>query len=144
TASYTIPGGLSFNARLSVTAGDGSGAYTDDFNKASDLSGTCSTFTGGATCSDVTPPATSTTVSSTTSASATSTSSTGIPTPTVKPIVGGYEFVSCWTEGTGARALGGAAFAYDEMPLESCMANCTGFDYWGTEYGRECYCGNSL
>ncbi|KXX74595.1 putative fungistatic metabolite [Madurella mycetomatis] len=144
TASYTIPGGLSFNARISVTAGDGSGAYTDDFNKASDLSGACSTFTGGATCSDVTPPATSTTVSSTTSVSATSTSSTGTPTPTVKPIVGGYEFVSCWTEGTGARALSGAAFAYDEMTLESCMTNCTGFDYWGTEYGRECYCGNSL
>ena len=24
------------------------------------------------------------------------------------------------------------------------MGNCTGFDYWATEYGRECYCGNSL
>jgi hypothetical protein len=30
------------------------------------------------------------------------------------------------------------------MTLESCMANCTGFDYWATEYGRECYCGNNL
>jgi hypothetical protein len=53
-------------------------------------------------------------------------------------------FVDCWTEGSGVRALSGAAFAYDEMTLESCMANCTGFDYWATEYGRECYCGNSL
>ncbi len=30
------------------------------------------------------------------------------------------------------------------MTLETCMTNCTGFNYWGTEYGRECYCGNSI
>lgn len=58
--------------------------------------------------------------------------------------MGGYRLVSCWTEGVGARALDGAAFAYSSMTLESCMSNCTGFDYWGTEYGTECYCGNSL
>ncbi|KAL2179114.1 uncharacterized protein P884DRAFT_239711 [Thermothelomyces heterothallicus CBS 202.75] len=162
SGSFTIPGGLSYNARISVTAGSNATAYTDDFNKASDLSGTCGTFTGGATCSDVTPPSTSSVTSSTTStssssASVTSTTSgsssstasttastTASPTPAVKPTVGGYVFVSCWTEGTGVRALSGATFAYDEMTLESCMANCTGFDYWATEYGRECYCGNSL
>jgi hypothetical protein len=155
SGSFTIPGGLSYNARISVTAGSGATAYTDDFNKASDLAGTCGAFTGGATCSDVTPPSSSTVTSSTTSVpvssstsvSATvtsSSSSTAAPTPAIKPTVGGYVFVDCWTEGTGARALGDAAFAYDEMTLESCMANCTGFDYWATEYGRECYCGNSL
>ncbi|KAK4127792.1 heme peroxidase [Parathielavia appendiculata] len=152
SASFTIPGGLSHNARISVAAGSNANAYTDAFNKASDLSGTCGTFTGGTTCSDVTtssvitsttsvPPSSSTSVPATTTSSS---SSTGSPTPAVKPTVGGYVFVSCWTEGSGVRALTGAAYAYDEMTLESCMANCTGFDYWGTEYGRECYCGNSL
>lgn len=151
SASLNIPGGLSFNSRISVTAGSGATAYTDDFNKASDLGGTCGTFTGGATCADVTTPptpsSTSVPVSSSTSVPVTTTSSsssTAAPTPAIKPTVGGYVFVDCWTEGTGARALGGAAFAYDEMTLESCMTNCTGFDYWATEYGRECYCGNSL
>ncbi len=149
SASFTIPGGLSFNARISVTAGEGASAYTDDFNKASALPGTCGVFTGGATCSNVTiPSSTSSTAPSTTSVPTSSTSvavsSTAAPTPAVKPVVGGYVFVDCWTEGTGARALGDAAFAYDGMTLESCMTNCTGFDYWGTEYGRECYCGNSL
>lgn len=160
SASYTIPGGLSFNARISVTAGEGETVYTDDFNKASDLSGTCGTFTGGATCADVTiptatpsvPGSTSATVPVTTTGSTTvpvtttdsTTSPTGEPTPEIKPTVGGYVFVDCWTEGAGERALNGPAFAYDEMTLESCMGNCTGFDYWGTEYGRECYCGNSL
>ncbi|KAL2197417.1 hypothetical protein P885DRAFT_77108 [Corynascus similis CBS 632.67] len=154
SGSFTIPGGLSYNARISVTAGSGTTAYTDDFNKASDLSGTCGAFDGGATCSDVTPPSTSSATSSTTSTASSSTtdsstvtsssSTTAAPTPTVKPTVGGYVFVDCWTEGTGVRALSGATFAYDEMTLESCMTNCTGFDYWATEYGRECYCGNNL
>lgn len=75
-----------------------------------------------------------------------STVSSPIPTESLhhQEVIGGYRLVSCWTEGDGARALGGASFAYDSMTLESCMTNCTGFDYWGTEYGRECYCGNSL
>jgi hypothetical protein len=24
------------------------------------------------------------------------------------------------------------------MTLEQCMADCTGFSYWGVEYGGEC------
>lgn len=58
--------------------------------------------------------------------------------------MGGYELVSCWRDDAGARALGDAFFAYDEMTLESCMANCTGYNYWGTEYGRECWCGDVI
>jgi len=30
------------------------------------------------------------------------------------------------------------------MTLASCAANCTNYDYFGTEYGRECYCGYTL
>ncbi|KAF5006235.1 hypothetical protein FDECE_7395 [Fusarium decemcellulare] len=30
------------------------------------------------------------------------------------------------------------------MTLENCAAFCDGFTYFGAEYGRECYCGNSL
>ncbi|CAJ2507996.1 Uu.00g091820.m01.CDS01 [Anthostomella pinea] len=60
--------------------------------------------------------------------------------------LGGYRLVDCKKESTvpGTRALGSASFAYDGMNLESCMGNCTGYAYWGTEYGRECYCSNSL
>ena len=203
TADYSIPGGLSYNARFSVTAGSETSAISDSFNRASDLTGTCQPFSGGATCNNGTVPsssvvsstasstvvssssvvssATSTVISSTVSSTAsssvvsssassvpssvvsstavsstasstvvsssrtvTSSSTSGTPTPAIKEIVGGYRFVHCRTEGSGARALSGASFAYDGMTLESCMTNCTGFDYWGTEYGRECYCGNSL
>ena len=156
SASYTIPGGITYNARLDVS----SGQYGDFFNLASTLAGTCLPYSGSATCGSVTTPSStsssaasstqagsSTQVStSSTAASSTvaSTSSTSSPSPTlaIKPQVGGYNFVGCWTEGVGTRALTGAAFAYDGMTLETCMVNCTGFAYWGTEYGRECYCGN--
>ncbi|KAL7625666.1 hypothetical protein AAE478_004887 [Parahypoxylon ruwenzoriense] len=89
----------------------------------------------------------SSSASSSATISSTSTSSTA-PTETLhhRESLGGYVLVGCRTESTaaGTRALGNAAFAYDSMTLESCMANCTGYTYWGTEYGRECYCGDSL
>lgn len=42
------------------------------------------------------------------------------------------------------RALSGAASANDLMTIEMCAASCAGYTYFGTEYGRECYCGNSF
>lgn len=34
--------------------------------------------------------------------------------------------------------------AVDTTNLDSCMTFCKAFKYFGAEYGRECYCGNSL
>ncbi|KAL7925365.1 heme peroxidase [Trichoderma austrokoningii] len=69
---------------------------------------------------------------------------TTVASPTHRPTVGGYVMVSCWTEGDAVRALGGNSYANDSMTLESCMDYCSSYVYWGTEYGRECYCGNTL
>jgi hypothetical protein len=30
------------------------------------------------------------------------------------------------------------------MTLDLCAASCSGYTYFGVEYGRECYCGNSF
>lgn len=169
SASYTIPGGLSYAAKLSVTAGSNS----DSFNKASDLGGSCATFSGTASCttpgsgsgggndpdasstvaapsSTVEPSSISSIVKSIGTTDTTDTSSTA-PTATNGPArklsVASYTRLRCATEGSGVRALTGASFAYDTMTLESCAANCTAagpFAYFGTEYGRECFCGNSL
>ncbi|KAK0719759.1 hypothetical protein B0H67DRAFT_599414 [Lasiosphaeris hirsuta] len=159
SARYTIPGGLSYNARLTVISGFGATSFTDDFNHAGSLSGTCEVWAGTAACPDITsssvsPPTASApsstqiaSLSSTSTSATTLTRSTAAPsstTPTRELTVGGYSLVGCQTEGNGARALSGPAFAYDGMTLETCMGNCTGFDFWGTEYGRECYCGNTL
>ncbi|ELQ37188.1 hypothetical protein M0657_004522 [Pyricularia oryzae] len=149
SATFSIPGGRSFAARLDIVSGAGETAVSDAFNLAADLAGTCQPFAGSQACADVT--VTTAIPSSTnppTSTSATTTPPVVTPTPTGVPEhiqnLGDYELVSCWTEGVGVRALAGATFVYDGMTLETCMGNCTGFAYFGTEYGRECYCGNSL
>jgi hypothetical protein len=141
SVDYNIPGGLSFESFVDVVSGDGASVMTDSFKDLNEIGGTCQAYSGSTTCGSVSVSTTSAVPTST----RTSTSSAA-PTATLshRPTIGGYKLVSCWTEGTTGRALTGPNFAYDGMTLETCMSNCTGFDYWGTEYGRECYCGNSL
>ncbi|KAH6711606.1 hypothetical protein BKA61DRAFT_554745 [Leptodontidium sp. MPI-SDFR-AT-0119] len=83
-------------------------------------------------------------VSSTSSVFSSSSTPTASPTLGNKPTVGSYNYYQCRTEGVGVRALSGAASANDLMTVEMCAASCAGFTYFGTEYGRECYCGNSF
>ncbi|KAI0122886.1 hypothetical protein BJ170DRAFT_116294 [Xylariales sp. AK1849] len=166
-ANYTIPGALTYAAKIDVISGDGSASFTDDFNAASELSGTCRTFssppaslcsTGSSSTTSSSssssgpssPSTTSSTTPSPTSSSATTSSTTSSSTGPAASLshrqtIGGYTLVGCQKEPTsGNRALNAASFAYDGMTLDSCLKNCTGYSYWGTEYGRECYCGDSL
>jgi len=70
-----------------------------------------------------------------------------IPTPTgtlaPKPTVTPYLRIGCYEE-LPTRALTGGTFPNDAMTLELCATSCHGFTYFATEYGRECYCGNSI
>jgi hypothetical protein len=79
--------------------------------------------------------------------STTTSVSSGTPVPTSPSRtrrVGDYLLQGCWTEGTNVRALAGKTYARDDMTLNDCADFCDGFTYFGTEYGRECYCGNAL
>jgi hypothetical protein len=58
--------------------------------------------------------------------------------------VGNYDWYGCRTEATAMRALSAATFASDDMTLEACQAYCSAYTYFGVEYSRECYCGNSF
>jgi hypothetical protein len=60
--------------------------------------------------------------------------------PSNAPTVGNYSYESCRTEGTAGRALTSRATASDTMTIETCAAFCSGFTYFGTEFGRECMC----
>jgi hypothetical protein len=54
--------------------------------------------------------------------------------------VGPYNYIGCYTEGNGIRALEGAAFYdYPAMTLEECLKDCNGYEWWGVEYGGECW-----
>ncbi|KAI0119166.1 heme peroxidase [Daldinia grandis] len=161
TADFTGLGDLAYASKIDVISGSDSSSVTDDFNAASDLEATCKPFqnppTSACTTEQLSTSLGSSTASSTsvslsttfsTTVSTTSTSSTA-PAETLqhRQDIGEYVLVGCQKESTvqGTRALGGAAFAYDNMTLEDCMNNCSDYIYWGTEYRREvCYCGNSL
>ncbi|ROT36896.1 WSC domain-containing protein [Sodiomyces alkalinus F11] len=71
----------------------------------------------------------------------------GAPTevdPEHPETIGSYNWYGCQTEGTGTRALSAKTFADDDMTLAACEAFCDGYTFFGTEYGRECYCGNQF
>ncbi|CAA7261980.1 unnamed protein product [Cyclocybe aegerita] len=74
---------------------------------------------------------TSTSTSTTTSASATATS---------------WSSYGCVAEGTtgSRRALTGPSYSQSNMTPTICQSLCSGYQYAGVEYSRECYCGNSL
>ena len=57
-----------------------------------------------------------------------------------------YNYVGCYNETANGRALSGLAPAAPANggSLETCAASCQGFVYFGSEYGGECYCGNSF
>lgn len=135
---YTIySGSVDINSTVGTKYGVISGAFADSFKDPASLGATCSVL-------GTTPPSTtSSTVVSTSSTSIKTTSSAPTSTPTLahKPTVGAYTFQGCYTEGVGVRALSpGAFFNYTAMTLELCASDCTGFNYFGVEYGGECKC----
>ncbi|KND93947.1 putative fungistatic metabolite [Tolypocladium ophioglossoides CBS 100239] len=156
SSDYSVEGGMVYQSYVDVTAS----IQTDGFKSLTGIGGTCKAFDNPAPCDGVDPPVSTSTASTTgptvppvtstttqgVNTTATVTTSTTGPTATLhhRDIVGGYKMVSCWTEGDNTRALDGISFANDTMTLEKCMAYCSAYVYWGTEYGRECYCGNAL
>ncbi|KAM7183562.1 WSC domain containing protein [Rhypophila sp. PSN 637] len=127
---------------------------------------TSSSTTSTTTTSSTTSSSTSTTVSSTSTTSSSSsasptsstlatssllttiTSSASSEQPTFTPAyppVQGYNWVDCYQEpSSGQRLLRGAQLAADDMTLEKCATFCASWPYFGTEYGRECFCGLAL
>ena len=66
--------------------------------------------------------------------------------PSTIPRVGNYDYVGCYSEATAGRALGGKAppAPDDGTTIESCLASCQGYKYFGMEFSNECYCGDSF
>lgn len=64
--------------------------------------------------------------------------------PEQPALAGDYVLVGCQTDHGGNRSLKDKTMADDEMSNELCATFCQGFKFFGTEYGRECWCGNEL
>ncbi|KAI8965802.1 putative glyoxal oxidase [Daldinia sp. FL1419] len=81
-----------------------------------------------------------------TSTSSTSSASSSPTAPSQPLAIGDYIWYGCQTEATNIRALSLYTYSDDAMTLDSCQAFCSskGTTYFGTEYARECYCGNKF
>ena len=93
--------------------------------------GTSSTTSSGSTSSTITTTSTSSSVS---------------PTPTGpidNPGNADYNFLGCYTEPPTGRALT-LLTGSDTMNVITCLGICSSYEYAGLEYGRECWCGNTL
>ena len=134
TASSTISTSASSTdtATLSTTASSttSSTPTTSSTTTAEPTSTTSSTTSASPT------SATTSTISISTSSAPTSTSTSSAPL--------GWSPQGCWTEAINARALTGAASASGSMTNEVCATSCAKYQYFGTEYASECYCGNAL
>ena len=56
--------------------------------------------------------------------------------PTAVQSVGNWTLNGCITEATAGRALSSKGLASDDMTVEYCVGNCTGYSYAGMEYSR--------
>ncbi|KAL9014260.1 MAG: hypothetical protein Q9173_001102 [Seirophora scorigena] len=71
----------------------------------------------------------------------------GLDGTTVTPPIStpkSYVFDGCFTEATNSRALTGSVYYDNEMTVERCSAVCKAYALFGVEFGRECYCGDTL
>ncbi|APA14815.1 hypothetical protein sscle_13g095850 [Sclerotinia sclerotiorum 1980 UF-70] len=75
--------------------------------------------------------------------------STPTPAPT-GPItvtnLTGWSYLGCYNESTTGRALSGLENPIPGVnnSVEACSAACAAWNYFGVEYGDECYCGNAI
>ncbi|KAK0125522.1 hypothetical protein ONS96_009359 [Cadophora gregata f. sp. sojae] len=89
---------------------------------------------------------TATPTSSSSDISSKASSAIPVPTgPSIPAVIGSYTYKDCRSDNTTIRTLVGMKkSSTKDMTLEFCMGNCTGYNYFGVEYGAECYCGNVL
>jgi hypothetical protein len=61
-------------------------------------------------------------------------------------LAGAWQYQGCYTDVAGRTLTGGGYTDDAGMTAQTCIAYCTshGFQYAGTEYSVECYCGSGL
>jgi hypothetical protein len=55
-----------------------------------------------------------------------------------------FTYEGCYTDSVALRVLSGATTTTDDNTLASCAATCAGYNYFGVEYGIQCFCGMDL
>ena len=138
SSSSTSSSAAATSTLTTKTSTSSSAAATSSTSTSKPATSTSSTSSSAAASTSSSAAATSST-----SKPATSTSSTASSTSSSLAAPSGWTYQGCVTEGTGVRALTGASIASGTMTNEVCATYCAKFQYFGTEYSSECYCGNA-
>ncbi|KAF4554906.1 Hypothetical protein D9617_3g019750 [Elsinoe fawcettii] len=60
----------------------------------------------------------------------------------------GWAYQGCAPDNVGTRTLTGYSNVYNTdqgtTSVDTCIAKCKGYQYMGLEYGKQCFCGNSI
>jgi hypothetical protein len=56
----------------------------------------------------------------------------------------GYTYLGCYNETHDRRALNRKQGGGSSNTLNSCASFCLGYNYFGVEFGSECYCGDEI
>lgn len=57
---------------------------------------------------------------------------------------GAYNYFGCWLDNIAGRALPNRPLTGQTVGPDTCAAACSGYQYFGLEYGDECYCANTI
>jgi hypothetical protein len=60
------------------------------------------------------------------------------------PYLSGYTYQGCILDSVEQRVLPDHTIQFNNLTYATCASFCTGYQYFGVEYGSECYCGKSL
>ncbi|KAI4201356.1 MAG: hypothetical protein LQ350_003275 [Teloschistes chrysophthalmus] len=147
TGTYTLQSDQVQTSKFDIT----SGQSLDVFKSTGDLGATCGTLDGGdggggSTSSStssvsISSRPTSTTLRTITASSSSTSSSTTSPST---PAVSGFDYQGCYTDSSTARVFTGKSTSSSTMNYKTCASYCSGYAYWGVEFGSQCYCGNSF
>ncbi|KAL8855582.1 MAG: hypothetical protein Q9178_007774 [Gyalolechia marmorata] len=160
TGTYSLDTSQVQTTKFDISAGQAA----DTFKSTSELGNTCvplgstssssSSSSSSSTSSSSSSASSGTSTSSTLSTSRTSTfstttrptssTSTTSPSSTSLPSHPGYDYQGCYTDNTSGRVLTGKSQSVSTNTYASCATYCSGYTYFGVEYGSECYCGNQF
>ncbi|KAI9894440.1 MAG: hypothetical protein M1814_003198 [Vezdaea aestivalis] len=129
--------GQAGNNKFDVSIGSGTGRIADAFKNTADLGTVCLPLSS--TGPNTTSFSTSASSTSSSSTSSTASSTSSAPTTTAA----NYAYEGCFTDMGNPRALSGASSSNANMNIDLCATSCSKFQFFGVEYGKECYCGNT-
>ncbi|KAL8664532.1 MAG: hypothetical protein Q9202_002941 [Teloschistes flavicans] len=141
TGTYTLQSDQVKTTKFDITSGQSS----DAFKSTGDLGTACGSLDGGGgSTSSTSSVSISSRPTSTTLRTVTASSPTSSTSSPSTPTVTGFDYQGCYTDSSSARVLTGKSTSSSTMSYKTCASYCSGYTYWGVEFGSQCYCGNSF